>query len=401
MSVPFASAISEHPVTAHATGEVAGQVLEKVGANPDLVVLFVTPPHAGALEDAAGAVRAILEPRTLVGCAAESVAGVNREVEGGPAVCLWAGRFGEVVPVGLDVAASGGIGSIGVGEVDEGRQLAVTGWPDELPFEPAALFLVADPFTFPVEAFIDWVAQAHPRLPVIGGLASAARGPGGNRLVLDGTVRVGGAVGAMLGPGVELAAIVSQGCRPVGHPLAVTRAEGNVVYELGGQPALERLVDLARRELAERDVALINAGGLHLGRVIDEHKAEFGRGDFLVRNVIGADRSAGAIAVNDVVELGTTVQFHLRDAVAADEDLRTMLDGRQADAALMFTCNGRGTRLFGSPHHDAGALAQTVGEVPMAGFFAAGELGPVGGRNFLHGFTASIALLQEVDGRRE
>ena len=390
--MPFASAISEHPVTAHATGEVAGQVLEKVGAAPDLVVLFVTPPHAGALEDAAGAVRAILEPRTLVGCAAESVAGVNREVEGGPAVCLWGGSFGQVVPVGLDVAASSGLGS-GAGEIEERRELAVTGWPDEVPFEPAALFLVADPFTFPVEAFIDWVGQVHPSLPVIGGMASAARGPGGNRLVLDSTVRVGGAVGAMLGPGVELAAIVSQGCRPVGHPLAVTRAEGNVVYELGGQPALERLVDLARRELAERDVALINAGGLHLGRVIDEHKAEFGRGDFLVRNVIGADRAAGAIAVNDVVELGTTVQFHLRDAVAADEDLRSMLDGRHADAALMFTCNGRGTRLFGSPHHDAGALAETVGEIPMAGFFAAGELGPVGGRNFLHGFTASIALL--------
>jgi small ligand-binding sensory domain FIST len=313
-------------------------------------------------------------------------------------VCLWAGRFGRVVPVGLDVFTAGGSAT---GDVEGDRHLSVTGWPEEVPFEPAGLFLMADPFTFPVEAFIDWVAQAHPGLPVIGGMASAARGPGGNRLVLDNSVRVGGAVGAILGPGVELAAVVSQGCRPVGHPLAVTRAEGNVVYELGGQPALERLVDLARRELAERDVALINAGGLHLGRVIDEHKAEFGRGDFLVRNVIGADRSAGAIAVNDVVELGTTVQFHLRDAVAADEDLRTMLDGRHADAALMFTCNGRGTRLFGAPHHDAGALAETLGEIPMAGFFAAGELGPVGGRNFLHGFTASIALLQEVDGRRE
>jgi small ligand-binding sensory domain FIST len=231
-------------------------------------------------------------------------------------------------------------------------------------------------------------------------MASAARGPGGNRLVLDGSIRMGGAVGALLGPGVELASIVSQGCRPVGHPLAVTRAEGNVVYELGGQPALERLIELARRELAERDVAVINEGGLHLGRVIDEHKAEFGRGDFLVRNVIGADREAGAIAVNDTVELGTTVQFHLRDAVAADEDLRALLDGQHADAALMFTCNGRGTRLFGTPHHDASTLADIVGEIPMAGFFAAGELGPVGGRNFLHGFTASIALLQEVDGRR-
>jgi small ligand-binding sensory domain FIST len=304
-----------------------------------------------------------------------------------------------VVPVGIDVTAPGGIAA-GAADEDEPRVLAVTGWPDEVPFDPAGLFLVADPFTFPVEAFIDSVGSAYPGLPVIGGMASAARGPGGNRLVLDGSIRMGGAVGALLGPGVELASIVSQGCRPVGHPLAVTRAEGNVVYELGGQPALERLIELARRELAERDVAVINEGGLHLGRVIDEHKAEFGRGDFLVRNVIGADREAGAIAVNDMVELGTTVQFHLRDAVAADEDLRALLEGRHADAALMFTCNGRGTRLFGSPHHDASTLADIVGEIPMAGFFAAGELGPVGGQNFLHGFTASIALLREVDGRR-
>lgn len=384
--MPYASALSEHPMTAQATGEVAGAVLEALGPAPDLAMLFVTPPHAGALEDAAGAVRAILHPEILLGCAAESVVGTRAEVEAGPGVSLWAARLDQVAP--LDLTTSGGRRPGDPGP-------AVTGWPDPLPFQPRAVLLVADPYSFDVDAFLSWMSVAHRGLPVIGGMASAARGPGGNRLTLDGRVLANGAVGALLGPGAEVASVVSQGCRPIGRPLAVTRAEGNIVYELGGVAALARLVSLAERDLPERDVALINNGGLHLGRVIDEHREEFTRGDFLVRNVIGADPEVGSIAVNDHVELGTTVQFHVRDAEAADEDLRQMLAGRQAKGALLFTCNGRGTRLFDRPHHDATVLADTLGGVPVAGFFAAGELGPVGGRNFVHGFTASIALFTD------
>ncbi len=388
--MPYASALSEHPVTAHATGEVAGQVLETLGEGPDLAMLFVTPPHAGALEDAAAAVRAVLRPRVLVGCAAESVVANSREVEAAPGVCLWAARLDQVAALDLTTSAERGRGD---------DLPAVTGWPDPLPFEPKAVLLVADPYTFDVEAFLAWVARAQPGLPVIGGMASGARGPGGNRLALDGRVLTSGAVGALVGPGVEVACVVSQGCRPIGRPLAVTRAEGNIVYELGGRAALERLVSLAERDLPRRDVDLINAGGLHLGRVIDEHREEFARGDFLVRNVVGADPDVGALAVNDHVELGTTVQFHVRDAESADEDLRHMLAGRQAKGALLFTCNGRGTRLFDKPHHDATVLADALGGAPVGGFFAAGELGPVGGRNFVHGFTASIALFAErTDG---
>jgi small ligand-binding sensory domain FIST len=174
----------------------------------------------------------------------------------------------------------------------------------------------------------------------------------------------------------------------------VTRAEGNVIYELAGRPALERLLELANSgQLNEQELLVINRGGLHVGRVIDEHKEQFGQGDFLVRNLIGADREKGAIALSEVVEVGTTFQYHLRDAETADEELRNLLDGQTAGAALLFTCNGRGTRMFGHPHHDASALAEALGEIPVAGFFAAGELGPIGGRNFVHGFTASVALL--------
>jgi small ligand-binding sensory domain FIST len=215
--------------------------------------------------------------------------------------------------------------------------------------------------------------------------------------VLNGQVFTDGAVGALLGPGVEVASVVSQGCRPIGQPYVVTRAERNAVYELGGQSAYQRLVDMANTSLNEEDLRLVNRG-LHMGLVIDERKADFGRGDFLVRNVIGADAEHGVIAVNDVVEVGTTVQYHVRDAMTADEDLREMLAGEEAEAALVFTCNGRGIRLFGRPHHDASVLAEALEDPATAGFFAAGEFGPVGGRNFVHGFTASLALFRSPTG---
>ncbi len=361
----FAAAISEHPVPVSAIGEVVGEVLEKIGQYPDLAILFVTPPHAGALEDLSHTVMTVLQPAVTIGCAAVSVLGNQREVEDAPAVTLWAGKFGPVAGFRLIDPAS---------------------WPDPLPFAAEAAVVIADPFSFPVDELLERV-----NLPVIGGMASAARGPGGNRLVLDGQIFSGGAVAALIGRGAGVETVVSQGCRPIGVPLVVTKAERNVIYELAGQPALERLIGMARAGMTERDIQLINQG-LHVGLVIDEHKAEFGRGDFLVRNVLGADQDNGAIAVGEVVDVGTTVQFHVRDAESADEDLRLLMAGRDADAALLFTCNGRGVRLFGIPDHDAGVVSDALGGKPLAGFFAAGELGPVGGRNFVHGFTASLAL---------
>ncbi|MDP9440754.1 MAG: FIST C-terminal domain-containing protein [Actinomycetota bacterium] len=368
----FAAALSEHPDTASAAGEVTGQVLEAVEGTVDLALLFVTSHHARALPEVAEVVQRTLAPSTLVGCAAVSVLANGQEVEEAPAISLWAGSVGAVQPV----------------RVIPGQPIA------DPPFPPSALLLVADPFTFPAEAVFDDVAGRWPGLPVVGGMASAARQPGGTRLLLDDQVHNAGAVGAFLGPDVVVETVVSQGCKPIGRPYAVTRADVNIVQELAGRPPIERLVDIAQHELTESEVAVLNHGGLHVGRVIDEHKTDFERGDFLVRNLIGADQREGWIAIGESVKLGTTLQYHLRDADSADDDLRAMLTGRTADSALVFTCNGRGSHLFGQPHHDAKVLADYLGSPPVAGFFAAGEFGPVGGRNFVHGFTASVALLR-------
>lgn len=373
--MPFAAALSEHPIAAHAVGEVTGQVLEALGDEPpDLAILFVTAHHLQAVGDAGEVVRRLLGPRALLGCTAVSVLANAREVEDSPGVVLWAGRFGPVhtVNVGPD------------------------GHVEAPPFEPSALLLLADPFGFPAELTFERLAERWPGMPVIGGMASAARGPGGNRLLVDDRVLLTGAVGAFLGPGVEVETVVSQGCRPVGRPFTVTAAEDNILRELAGQPAMTRLMELANDELTHEEVDVVNRGGLHVGRVIDERKLDFGRGDFRVLNVLGANQTEGWIALAEPVTLGDTLQFHLRDADSADDDLRAMLTGRSAESALVFTCNGRGRALFDIADHDALVVDDYLGPLPAAGMFCAGEFGAVGGRNFVHGFTASMALLREA-----
>lgn len=381
-TVPFASSLSEHPLATHAVGEVAGQVLERIGEVPDLAVLFVSAAHTGAMDDIAAAVRSLLMPDVLIGCTASSVVGGPHEVEDRSAISLWAGRFGTATPLRLNAHRHDG-------------GVAVTGFPPagEVPAHAGAVLLLADPFSFPADIFLEALReQVGVDLPVIGGLASAARGPGGNRLVLDGTVVSDGAVGVIL-EGVEVATVVSQGCRPIGDPMTVTSGERQIVYELAGRPALERVQELVA-SLTPDDLALVERG-LHVGRVIDEHKLDYGRGDFLIRNVLGADHERRAVAVGDEVDVGDTLQFQVRDADSADEDLRHLMAAQEADGALLFTCNGRGSHLFGTPDHDAGVISDALGGVPLAGMSCAGEIGPVGGRSFLHGFTASVALFSD------
>jgi len=381
--MPFAVAMSEHPIATHATGEVVGHVLEALGDAPDLALLFVTAAHGGALEDIARAVREVLHPGTLLGVTAVSVLGGDHEVEEQPAITLWAARLGApAIPVRLDASIPG----VGI---------AVSGLGPELVGDDSerTLVLLADPFSIPVDDFLDAAPDTYPGLRVIGGLASAARGPGGNRLVLDDQIYSDGAIGALLPSSETLTAVVSQGCRPIGTPMTVTKSDGRIIYELAGRPALERLVELL--ENLEADERALAQRGIHLGRVIDEHKVDFDRGDFLIRTVMGGDRDVGAIAVGDNVDIGATVQFQVRDATSADQDLRELLSGKRAQSALVFTCNGRGTHLFGTPDHDALVVNAHVDGGATAGMFCAGEVGPIGTRSFLHGFTASILLFED------
>jgi small ligand-binding sensory domain FIST len=380
--MPFAAALSEHPLPTHAVGEVIGEVLDRLGPEPDLAVLFVAAAHTGAIEDIARAVRELLRPKVLVGCTAGTVVGGAREAEDVPAISLWAARLPVVEAHRLEAQRT-----------PDGA--AITGFPSplDLPGGAEAVLVLADPFTFPTDELLEGLRhQVGVDLPVVGGMASAARGPGGNRLVLNGDIHDSGAVAVILG-GVAVVPVVSQGCRPVGDPMVVTKGEGTLIHELAGRNALERVQEVLQ-SLSPDEIVMAQQG-LHIGRVVDEHKATFERGDFLVRNVLGADRSSGAVAVGDEVQLGATVQLQVRDADSADEDLRHLLAGHVADGALVFTCNGRGTHLFGEDDHDARVVTDALPGAAVAGMSCAGEIGPVGGQSFTHGFTASLLLLRD------
>jgi small ligand-binding sensory domain FIST len=353
---------------------------------PSLAVLFASAHFLAVAEDLVAAITELAGPLPLIGCVGEAVAGGAREVESQPAVSLWLGAgLGPVETFAMEYIRTPSGGAYG-------------GY--RFPRETAgAHLLICDPFTFPADGLLAHLNEQVPGAVVMGGMASAALRPRQSRLFLDDRVLSSGAVGVHL-PHAEVHPLVAQGCRPIGDAYIITQAEGNVIRELGGRPPLVRLREMAAA-LPSRDQELL-AQGLQLGLLIDEYRAEPGQGDFLIRGVVGADPDSGAIAVGDEIQVGQTVQFHVRDAESADEDLRraleresAALDGRRPAGALLFTCNGRGSRLFTEPDHDTGLIAAVLGDIPVAGFFCAGELGPVGGQNFVHTFTASIALFPD------
>lgn len=383
--MPFAAAISQHPLATHAAGEVIGSILDAVGPAPDLLVLSVTGPFAGAIDDIAHAMSTLLQPATFVGATAVSVLASGREVEDQGAVMAfaasWQGRLRHggrwLRTVTFDAVRH-----------DDGWQ--VTG-DDALAEADGTLLLLAEPQSFPVDAFVDGLAARNPYLSIVGGLASAPPTLTPNHLVVDGRRVDRGAVGVVLPAGVPVRTVLSQGFRAVGDPLVVTAARDGLVEEIAGRPALD--VVMATADDASPEDRRGMARALHLGIAVHEPAAAPDREDLLGRRVLGADRTTGAIAVDATVEVGTTVQFLVRDAESADEDLRAALAGESPAAALAFTGSDRGRALFGRDDHDAELLDDHVVGHASAGLFTAGEIAPLGphGRSHLHaGATAAL-----------
>jgi small ligand-binding sensory domain FIST len=376
--------------TARNTNAAFHQILERLdespaGENADLTLVFSSMHHADDLGRIAAAFLEQGRTRHVLGCSGEAIVGEDKEVEGSPALAVW-----SITLPGVSIQP------LRLGEPDENPP----GWARDLEApERAVMLLLGDPFSFPADEFLKRINTEVRGLRVVGGMASGSQVPGGNRLVLDGKAFRDGAIAMLLSGPVSVRAVVSQGCRPVGHTMIVTKAEQNIIRELGRRPALEALREMFQ-ELSPDDQRRLQ-DGLHIGRVINEYQGSFRRGDFLVRNVTGADES-GAIQITDLIRVGQTVQFHIRDAETADEDLRESLLHARDQArrsvppagALLFSCNGRGTRLFDGPDHDVGLIHEVLGPIPVAGFFAMGEIGPIGGQNFVHGYTASVVLFE-------
>jgi small ligand-binding sensory domain FIST len=389
------------------------------GVPVDVVFLFISGEHIEYADAIATIVRERLGPRHLIGTSSEGVVGGPVEVERTPAVSMLAMTLpgvkihtftdSDIPPIPDDLDPD---------TVASLRQGIGTG-PDL-----RATFLFVDSFSVPMVRLLPALNAARRAGSVspesggvmVGGMVSGASGPGKARLILDERVRTHGLVGMSLSGDIRIDALVSQGCRPIGQPFVITKARGNLILELGGRPALEAIQETVNGLPPGDQDRLHNS--LLMGRVVNEYKDRFGRSDFLIRAIIGVDKDLKAVAIADIVRPGITVQLQLRDAETATQDLLMLLDAQQLHSAplgaLLFTCNGRGTRLFAKPNHDASRIVSafagaTPGEgsakpgqkidpsaasLPLAGFFAAGEIGPIGNESFLHGQTACAVLFR-------
>ncbi|MDX6668433.1 MAG: hypothetical protein QOK04_1813 [Solirubrobacteraceae bacterium] len=385
MPVRIGSALSTQGDTRVGATEAAMTARASLaGAPVDLAVVFASGAHLAAPEATLEGVHEALAPRELIGCGAGGILGGRREIEGGTAVAVWAASFQDEGAVSTFRAEAS--------ESDDG--IDVEGLPD-LDGARAAI-LLPDPYSFPTDRVLRELNTRARGVPVLGGISSARTFDGASALFHGEELVDGGAVGARI-DGIDVLPCVSQGAAPVGPELTITASEGHVIQELAGAPALTKLREVVG-ELPAQDRELV-AQGLLVGIVTDPGKPAYERGDFLVRGLLGADPDAGAIAVGVSVTPGQVLRLHARDAASADEDLREALDlrmralgGATPAGALVFTCNGRGQEMFGIPDHDASTLSEGLSGAPAAGFFAAGEIGPVGGESYLHGFTATVAI---------
>lgn len=364
------------------------------GTQPDLLMLFVTAAHQPNIANISRTLRQQLKPRQFLGTTAESVIGGEQEVERKPAASIMAMSFDNVRVESFHIAQEEWEDLLNSKEAVKNRLGSAE--------DTRGFIMIADPFTVPIVQFLDACSAALPQAPITGGMASALPQPDGVRLVLNDEVHTSGLIGVSIAGNIQMDCVVSQGCRPVGDTFVITKTgERNVIEQLNGKPALQAIEEMITG-LPIEDRELLHTHGLQMGRVIDQGKGHYGRGDFLIRSIIDVQRQTGAIIVGDRVSTGMTIQFHVRDANAADEDIRLLLQGEMLlastpSAALLFSCSGRGTRLFPLPDHDVGVVRELFGNIPVAGFFCAGEIGPVGRRNFIHGQTASLALLRPVE----
>ena len=389
----WATAISRKTSFEEAVLECAGSVRVELGPGPVTVAFaFVTPHFAeyygGLYETLNGA----LAPQTLLGCSAGGVIGGGEEVEQAPAVTLTAARLPDVLVKPFHLADA--LPDMD-GPPDAWEKLVGVERTEEPQF-----VLLADPFSTRSEALLAGLDFAFPGAAKIGGLASGATSPGLNALFLNDKVHMQGVIGASFTGDVVVDTVVAQGCRPVGELMQVTSCDGNILRELEGRPALDVLRDLfSSMDEEERRLA---GTSLFIGVLMDEFAEDGKVGDFLVRNLIGIDPKSGALGVGESLQEGMRVRFHLRDAKTSAEDLHAMLTGyentlpRREDlsGALLFSCLGRGEHLYGEPNFDSSVFEQHLGALPVGGFFCNGEIGPVGGETFLHGYTSSFGLFR-------
>lgn len=388
----FVSAASLETDVDAALDELAGDVRASFAKeSPDLILVFISSYFVNSAREIAAGLRRRLQPKALLGCSAEGVIGRDQEIEEEAAIALIAAQLPgvTVAPFLLDPIDWSGT----LSDPEEFSRFV------PVPDGSKLFLMLGDPFSTPMDLVLQVFNRRYPEIPVMGGMASSALRPGGNVLLLNEELLNSGLVGVALSGAFKADVIVSQGCRPIGEPLKVTAAARNVMLSLEGDSPLACLEEIIEAlEPEERDLL---QGGLFVGKAVSKDIDNLGRGDYLIRGVVGADQEKGAIAIGDSLEAGEIIQFHLRDAITAKEDLEMMLIPQvfrePPSGALLFTCNGRGLHLYDHPNGDISVIQKNLGEIHLAGLFCAGEIGPIGGKNYLHGHTASLVLFRPAN----
>ncbi|MDZ4817061.1 MAG: FIST N-terminal domain-containing protein [Verrucomicrobiota bacterium] len=354
-----------------------------------LGLIFMSPEYFEVAEEVLEIFRLNAHVPLVAGCSGQGLVGTGLETEGAPGISLLllslpdtkvtAFRFTQNDIDGIN-APEDWTGATRIGKS------ATQSW-----------LAFADPFTVDATRWLQQWNDAYPHIPVLGGLASGNFDQQQTQIYLDGHVYTDGGLALSFEGGIEVHSVVSQGCRPIGDPWVVTKADKNIIFQLGSRPAYEVLAETIN--LLPEPIKNRLGGNLFVGLVTNEYQEKFQRGDFLVRHLLGADQDSGALAIGALIHSGQTIQFQLRDSDAADEDIQHLLKKKKADlkqkaivGGVLCCCNGRGKSLFGSESHDAGAIEAVLGDFPLGGFFCNGEIGPIGNTNYIHGYTASLTL---------
>jgi small ligand-binding sensory domain FIST len=389
---------NEFSISAHWPGSFDESGLQKWAENlraqlstpqVDLGLVFMTPKFFAHAKQVLEILRVHAKIPLLAGCSSQSLICGGEELEENPGIALALYSL-----PGTKLQATHFIQE----QVEEATSAPY--WHSETGVEPDATngwLVFADPFHLDSEAWLRSWNEAYARLPILGGLASGDFAEQRTQVYLNGDVFEEGGVAVSVGGDVKLAGVISQGCTPIGETWTLTKVEQNIIHQIGNRPAYEVLTETFKNlPAAEQNVA---RGNLFIGLVVNEYLDEFHRGDFLIRNLLGADPQTGSIAIGALPRAGQTVQFQRRSSAAAMEDMEELLErakkqlsGEKIYGACLCSCNGRGQNLFGRPHHDANSVQKQFGPLGLAGFFCNGEIGPIGEKNFLHGYTASVAL---------
>jgi small ligand-binding sensory domain FIST len=389
----WASCVSTQETIEACVEEAVENVTQQLaGREADLTIIFVSPHFRTQYRAIPQLLRDSMPVGMLLGCSGGGIIGGGKEVEQQPAFSLTAAHL-----PGVDLKT---IQSDTMNLPDPDTAPSV--WHEWLGVDPATnpdFIVLADPFSFRAEEFLAGMDFAYSRSAKVGGLASGAQAQGGNALYLDDKIHNGGLIGVALSGNIQLDTIVAQGCRPIGQPMNITKCDQYQLLEVDGQPPLEKLEAMVET-LSEDDRKLLRTS-LFLGIEMNPMKEDPGKGDFLIRNLMGVDQETGSLSIGAPLREGQLVQFHLRDKVMSSEDLKVMLskyqnnDGWQnAKGALLFSCLGRGEYLYGKPNHDSDMFKTEIGNIPLGGFFCNGEIGPVGQSTFLHGYTSSFGIFR-------